>query len=115
MRELIQKVAGTDMQDGYLVMDNARIHKTHEVRDVVRSTNLTIKYLPPYSPMLNPIEKCFSKIKTHTRQVLGDNRYHNLVEVIKESVAVVTPNDCANYVMDMVLTIPNAAAGELLH
>lgn len=104
------------MQDGYLVMDNAKIHKTNLVREVLTTSNLSIKFLPPYSPMLNPIEKCFSKMKAHARQILGDtNINHNMEHVIEESVGVLTQNNCANYVMDMVMLIPNAAIGQALH
>lgn len=42
-----------------LVMDNARIHKSVSVSEVLRSKNITCKFLVPYSPELNPIEEFF--------------------------------------------------------
>ena len=45
------------------IMVNATIHHHAGVRDVVGSTRHEIKYLPPYSPFLNPIQECFSKWK----------------------------------------------------
>ena len=42
-----------------LLMDNAPCHRNV----VLNSDNLQVKYLPPYSPFLNPIENCFSVFK----------------------------------------------------
>jgi transposase len=41
---------------GYsLIMDNAKVHKTHEVSEAVASVGLIPIFLPPYTPQLNPI------------------------------------------------------------
>jgi len=48
----------------YLIQDNASIHKN------VNSTH-EMKYLPPYSPFLNPIEAVFSKLKLLVRTKLS--------------------------------------------
>lgn len=48
-----------------IVMDNASFHHHASVVnwfDEHRSDGIDCLYLPPYSPMLNPIEECFSKI-----------------------------------------------------
>ncbi|XP_065675473.1 uncharacterized protein LOC136091693 [Hydra vulgaris] len=47
-----------------LIMDNARIHKTHEVQRVLSSFNIPFKFIVPYSPELNPIEEFFSMFKS---------------------------------------------------
>lgn len=65
--------------------------------------------------MLNPIEKAFSKIKSYARSILSSNTDHNIVDVIDRSVEQLNQNDCSNYVMDMVLLIPQAANGQALH
>ena len=46
-----------------LVLDHAKIHKTDDVKDTMRASKLKILFLPPYSPMLNPIEFIFNVIK----------------------------------------------------
>ena len=46
-----------------LVMDNARIHKTRAVLNLLKK----VTFLPPYSPFLNPIENIFSLWKRHVR------------------------------------------------
>ncbi|KAG0746722.1 hypothetical protein G6F57_002704 [Rhizopus arrhizus] len=47
----------------YIVMDNATIHKTPKVFQAIRNHGHNALFLPPYSPMLNPIEECWAKIK----------------------------------------------------
>jgi transposase len=46
-----------------VVMDNLSVHKSPEVERLVRSAGAEVKFLPAYSPDLNPIEKMWSKIK----------------------------------------------------
>jgi transposase len=42
-------------------------------------------YLPPYSPDLNPIEKCWSKIKTYLRAAKARTR-ETLEQALKEAL-----------------------------
>lgn len=49
-----------------VVVDNAAIHRAKEVTDFVgKHERLSITYLPPYSPELNPIELVWAYVKTH--------------------------------------------------
>ena len=65
--------------------------------------------------MMNPIEEVFSKIKFCARNMLADpTNNQNLVDVIEESLATITPTDCNNYCMNMYIKLPSAAAGEAL-
>nr|XP_047125541.1 uncharacterized protein LOC124807583 [Hydra vulgaris] len=50
----VVRVLGTE-EEFTLVMDNLRIHHNVEMR----AQNIQIKYLPPYSPFLNPCEEIF--------------------------------------------------------
>jgi len=47
-----------------LIMDNAPIHHSRNVKNWfnINSERVEEFFLPPYSPFLNPIEECFSKI-----------------------------------------------------
>jgi transposase len=45
------------------VFDNARVHKGQELQDLFREYGCIIKFLPAYSPDLNPIEKLWGSIK----------------------------------------------------
>ena len=46
-----------------VVMDNLSTHKAAVVWRSIEAAGANLLYLPPYSPDLNPIEKCWSKIK----------------------------------------------------
>lgn len=50
-------------KDNVLICDNLSVHKAQEVKDFLIERRIKCVYLPPYSPMLNPIEECFSKVK----------------------------------------------------
>lgn len=50
------------------IMDNATWHKTEEVKDFCKKNNITLLFLPPYSPEFNPIERVWSFFKSMVRQ-----------------------------------------------
>lgn len=51
-----------------LVLDNLSAHKSDELEALIASVGARVCYLPPYSPELNPIELCWSKLKEYLRQ-----------------------------------------------
>jgi len=117
LTELFEVLEQEELHGSFLIMDNAAIHKTREVKLEVEEKQHLIKYLPPYSPTLNPVEHAFSKIKASTRRLLADNsiRVNDLAEAISCSVNEITTTDCANYVMELLIKLPSAAAGVALH
>ena len=48
-------------------MDNLSSHKGPRVEQLIKAAGAELRYLPPYSPDLNPIEQSFAKIKAHLR------------------------------------------------
>jgi transposase len=46
-----------------VICDNLPILKVAEVKELIEARGTTLKYLPPYSPDLNPIEPAFAKLK----------------------------------------------------
>ena len=46
-----------------VVMDNLSSHKVAGVREAIEAAGAELRYLPPYSPDLNPIELAFAKFK----------------------------------------------------
>jgi hypothetical protein len=51
----------------WLVLDNVKFHHCEIVSSCASQHGHTLVFLPPYSPMLNPIESLFSKWKTLIR------------------------------------------------
>ena len=44
-----------------VIIDNLGAHKVKGVREAIEARGAKVIYLPPYSPDLNPIEKCWSR------------------------------------------------------
>jgi transposase len=51
-----------------LIMDNARIHLGGRLQELCDARGVLLKYLPTYSPNLNPIEKVFSVMKSQIKR-----------------------------------------------
>jgi transposase len=77
-------------------MDNLRTHKIDGVRQAIAAVGATVRYLPAYSPDLNPIEMAFSKLKAALRK--GAKRtVKELWRLIGKLVKSFAPDQCANY------------------
>lgn len=57
--------------DGTIVMDNAPVH--HGAVADGEDDEISVKFLPPYSPFLNPIENAFGVLKLKLRAVLRED------------------------------------------
>jgi transposase len=68
-----------------VVMDNLAAHKGPEVERLIRSAGAEVRYLPAYSPDLNPIEKMFSKLKTYLRKA-AERTVDGLYEAMGEGL-----------------------------
>jgi transposase len=65
----LEQVLCPQLREGdTLILDNLSTHKIHNVRRLLSVRGIGLRYLPPYSPDLNPIELAFAKLKAHLRQ-----------------------------------------------
>lgn len=55
-------------KNSVLVMDNAPFHKNERLQIMIEKADHTLKYLPPYSPDLNPIEHKWAQAKAIRRR-----------------------------------------------
>ena len=62
-----QRLAPTLKRKDIVVIDNLPAHKAVGVREAIEARGATLRYLPKYSPDLNPIEMPFSKLKADLR------------------------------------------------
>ncbi len=53
-----------------VVIDNATFHEGGRIQQLIESAGCQLLYLPPYSPALNKIEKCWSWLKSRIRHQL---------------------------------------------
>jgi transposase len=61
-------LAPTLERNDIVVIDNLPAHKAAGVREAIEARGATLRYLPKYSPDLNPIEMSFSKLKAQLRK-----------------------------------------------
>ena len=64
-----QCLAPTLTKGDIVIMDNLSSHKVEGVIEPIIAAGATVRYLPPYSPDLNPIELMWSKLKTYLRKL----------------------------------------------
>jgi transposase len=91
-----QVLAPTLRKGDVVFMDNLRTHKVDGVHEAIEAVGATVRYLPAYSPDLNPIEMAFSKLKTALRKGAA-RTVTALVKLIGKLVKSFTPDECANY------------------
>jgi transposase len=77
-------------------MDNLKAHKSTLVSEVVQSHHSTVKFLPAYSPDLNPIEKMWSKLKQILRG-LKPRTNQELFCTTGKALGMVTANDAQGW------------------
>lgn len=75
-----------------VIMDNLSAHKSHRVRELIEARDAQLEYLPPYSPDLNPIELCWSKVKAVLRTAKAKTA-GALVDAIRLGLLSVTLDD----------------------
>lgn len=93
----VDRVLIPDLRPGDIViMDNLGSHKGPGVQAAIEAAGATVRYLPPYSPDFNPIEKAFSKLKAHLRKAAERTR-DALWDRIGTLINQVTPTECANF------------------
>jgi transposase len=71
-------------------------HKSAEVRQTIEAMGAELRYLPPYSPDLNPIEMAFSKFKALLKTAAA-RTVQDLWQAIAEALSHFTPDECRNY------------------
>jgi transposase len=79
-----------------VIADNLSSHKVAGIRAAIEATGASLRYLPPYSPDLNPIEKLFAKLKALLKKAA-----HRTVDALWREIAILLdafpPTECANY------------------
>jgi hypothetical protein len=83
-----------------VIMDNASIHHTDGVTDLIETqAGAKLLYLPPYSPDFNPAEDVFSQVKSVMKQndqVFQITRSPRVL--LAMAFSIVTKEDCMQYI-----------------
>ena len=93
----VAKVLVPELRSGdIVVMDNLSSHKGPKVREMIEMVGAELRYLPPYSPDLNPIEMAFAKIKALLRKA-AQRTVEGLWHAIGHTLDRFQPAECKNY------------------
>nr|WP_303652444.1 IS630 family transposase [Paludisphaera mucosa] len=75
-----------------VILDNLSCHKTAEAARLIAAAGAELRFLPPYSPDLNPIERMFSKVKAWLRSAKA-RTIGGLIEAMGDALRAVRPAD----------------------
>jgi transposase len=89
----VKRVLAPTLHAGDIViMDNLGAHKVDGVKEAIEACGASVLYLPPYSPDLSPIERCWSKLKTALRAI-GARTRRALNRALAHALATITESD----------------------
>ncbi len=79
-----------------VVMDNLGAHKNERTLALIEAAGAEARFLPAYSPDLNPIEMMWSKVKALLRKAQARS-HPDLLAAISSALAAVTPQDAIGW------------------
>jgi transposase len=89
----VEQVLVPQLRPGKVVIwDNVSFHRRESLRELIETHGATVTFLPAYSPELNPIEECWSKLKAWLRKKAA-RTITALQEALTEAIHQVTRKD----------------------
>lgn len=68
-----------------IIMDNAAFHKSSKTKEIIEESGCFLKFLPTYSPDLNPVEHCWHSIKSALKPLIQEP-YENLHQLVDNAL-----------------------------
>ena len=93
---VIRKLVPQLWKGAVVVWDNYSIHKGQDIEKAIVNAGARLVYLPPYSPDFNPIENCWSKVKSILRSI-GARTYKDLDAAIAYAYSQISFKDIRNW------------------
>jgi transposase len=89
----VQAELAPTLQRGDIVLaDNLSAHKSAEAHRLIAARGARLEFLPPYSSDFNPIELCWSKVKTALRAAKA-RTFEDLLEALASALRSVSRTD----------------------
>ena len=79
-----------------VIMDNLGAHKNERTLSLIHQARAEVRFLPPYSPDLNPIEMMWSKVKALLRKAQA-RTHPDLLAAVASALHAVTPQDALGW------------------
>lgn len=80
-----------------VICDNLNVHKNAAARQAIQACGAELRFLPSYSPDLNPIEMLFAKLKKVVRSAEA-RCFDTLCDALKTALNAVPKEECYNYI-----------------
>ena len=95
-RAYVEQILVPTLEPGDLViMDNLASHKVAGVREAIEGAGAERRFLPPYSPDMDPIEPVFAKVKNTLRK-MARRTVDGLWNAVGVAIKDVSPAECRN-------------------
>ena len=91
-----QCLAPTLKRGDIVVADNVSFHKVAGVEEAIGAVGASLRYLPQYSPDLNPIELAFHPVKTCLRKA-AERTIEGLHRCVRSFIRTLDPSECSRY------------------
>ncbi|MEW5926829.1 MAG: IS630 family transposase [Gemmatimonadota bacterium] len=96
-RAFVEQVLVPTLRPGQVVIwDNLPAHKYPETEQAIREAGCRLLFLPRYSPEFNPIEPCWSKLKTLLR-TRAARTLESLQEAVTEAMQNISAQDACGW------------------
>ncbi len=93
----VREVLAPSLRRGDIViLDNLGAHKNERTLALIEQAGAEVRFLPAYSPDLNPIEMMWSKVKALLRKAQARN-HPDLLVAIASALSAVTPQDALGW------------------
>jgi transposase len=79
-----------------VVIDNVPFHKVAGAKEAIEACGAQLRYLPEYSPDLNPIELVFHPLKALLRKA-AKRTVNGLQGCVRSFIRELKPSECAGY------------------
>ena len=91
-----QCLAPTLRRRDIVVIDNVPFHKVAGAKEAIEACGAQLRYLPEYSPDLNPIELVFHPLKAVLRKA-AERTVNRLERCVRSFIRGLKPSECAGY------------------
>ena len=96
-RAFVEQVLVPELRPGQVVViDNLAAHKRPAVREAIEGAGCRLMFLPRYSPEWNPIEPCWSKMKSFLR-TRGARTLDRLEAAVVDAMDTITAQDARGW------------------
>jgi transposase len=96
-RAYVEHILAPTLRPGdIVVLDNLSPHKDAAALARIEAAGAEVRFLPPYSPDFNPIEKMWSKVKALLRSAKARDP-ESLIAAIGQALSQVSAQDAAGW------------------